>query len=468
MHIPTFHDPILSRAQSALHQALVRLEEPATEHLSAQHPSMSSLIALGQSLQGVKATDEEVMRQMDVYGECAVLYYLHCRADLMGNAQLAAEYAGQLQKGSCDPGYLEATVGYEETKNDVQYVPVAPGQGISPLADSCTVALLADWGTGAGPALAVLGQAMAQKPDLLIHMGDVYYAGSPAECQSNFVDAITSAVPGAFTPAFPVYAIPGNHEYFWGGHGFQEVIRPATGQAGSYFCLRGSAWQIVALDTGYHDRSPFTVYTNTTYLPPDQVRWLESVMASGLPTVMLTHHQLYSAVYSVGKDPRTGAQHGINPCLYDQIAWRYGPQIVVWLWGHEHNTVVFDPRPGLPPGRCVGSGGIPILVDQEPYTPNPSLVGLPGIDVPAMSPDYRLSCGEFAYNHGFATLSLTPEQATVTYFQVPQPTPANPVSGSAIPVGPPEVFANPGKRSGAAPDPGPGPGNCPFVTQPGA
>jgi hypothetical protein len=460
MNIPSFHDPILSRAQSALHQALVRLEEPATNHLSAQHPSMLSLVNLGNTFSQPGITDQDILARSGIFGECVTLYYLYCKADFEHNAEQAAYYKGLILKGSCDAGYVEAVLGYEETKNHIQYTALQPGQGIyNTLPENCTIALLADWATGATPALSVLQQAVAQpsqpagaqKPNLLIHLGDVYYAGSVAECTDFFVTAVTNAVPGAFTSTFPVYAIPGNHEYYWGADGFVSSIRKATGQEGSYWCLRNSAWQIVALDTGYNDRDPFTVTTNTTYLPADQVAWLADVMSSGLPTILLTHHQLYSAVSSVGADTTADPPvlYGINQKLHDQIAVPYGSQIVVWLWGHEHNTVIFNPQAGLPVGRCIGSGGIPMLLDQYPYRPNAALRGLPGIPVPTINTRYELAAGEFEYNHGFATIALTPQNATVTYYQVPQATPTTP-AGAAVPLGPSEVYTHPNGGSGAS------------------
>lgn len=65
-----------------------------------------------------------------------------------------------------------------------------------------------------------------------------------------------------------------------------------------------------------------------------------------------------------------------------------------------------------------------------------------------MDTGYQPSAGEHEYNHGFATIALTPSQATVTYYQVSQATAA----GAAVPLGPPEVYPNPnGGSTGAVP-----------------
>ena len=43
------------------------------------------------------------------------------------------------------------------------------------------MALIADWGTGTAEAKALLQRVAAHKPDVLIHLGDVYYSGTTTE-----------------------------------------------------------------------------------------------------------------------------------------------------------------------------------------------------------------------------------------------------------------------------------------------
>src|SRR5262249_217207 len=49
------------------------------------------------------------------------------------------------------------------------------------------IALVADWGTGTPSALAVAAQIQAQNPDHVIHLGDVYYAGTKDEIENRFL-----------------------------------------------------------------------------------------------------------------------------------------------------------------------------------------------------------------------------------------------------------------------------------------
>jgi hypothetical protein len=164
------------------------------------------------------------------------------------------------------------------------------------------------------------------------------------------------------------------------------------------------------------------VLTNVTYLPDDQVAWLANVMstANGRGTILLSHHQLYSGAGSVGQSAVNGqtVNWGINPQLFPQVE-PYFSDISVWLWGHEHNTVIFNPQNGVPLGRCIGSGAIPMLVAEDPYTPAPGLSGVGGIPVPTMNLGYELGNNGTDYYHGFAMLALSSTEATVTYYQLP-------------------------------------------------
>ena len=123
---------------------------------------------------------------------------------------------------------------------------------------------------------------------------------------------------------------------------------------------------------------------------------------------------------------------GINPLLYSQLEHLLD-RVAVWLWGHEHNTVVFNPHARLPAGRCIGSGAVPVLVSSKPYKADRTLKGVGDIPVPTMDPNYRLSHDRVTYSHGFAMLQLSSASATVTYYQVPP-------GGTATMLGAPETF----------------------------
>src|SRR5260370_41021251 len=85
--------------------------------------------------------------------------------------------------------------------------------GVYPLPDApCTVGLAGDWGSGTADAYAV-GDALGRlRPDVTIHLGDVYYAGRSDEFTDFFL-------PENCWPRGPrgTYVLNGNHEMYSGG-----------------------------------------------------------------------------------------------------------------------------------------------------------------------------------------------------------------------------------------------------------
>ena len=473
MHIETFRDPILSCAQSALHQVLARRGLEGTENLSVDEPEMQAVVAYAKRRsQSVAVADAFVQPSRGDEAvavtptTCAELYVEYCIASWFGPEARAQQLHDELKFSECDPLWLEAIADYELFKHSHENVPYVTQQapaGIHELAsDQVTIALVADWGTGTAAAENVLKQAASLSPDLVIHMGDIYYAGTPGEDTSNFLTPVTAVFPGASgKPGLPVYVLAGNHDYYAGGAGYFGALATLGAQTASYFCLRTANWQVVCLDTGLNDRDPFTVLSNITYLPDDQTLWLEAVMesASDRRTILLTHHQLYSGAGAVGESSENDqtVAWGVNPRLYQQLE-RYFDQIALWLWGHEHNTVVFyspvsaDGRLQLPEGRCIGSGAIPMLLETDPYTPEPGLVAPNGVALPQMNLGYMLGHDDVAYNHGFAMLSLGPAGATVDYYCV-LGAGARPRCCSPNPSCPRSRLPDPGEPGGARPYP---------------
>ncbi|MFL5538287.1 MAG: metallophosphoesterase family protein, partial [Longimicrobiaceae bacterium] len=378
MSIRTLHDPITSRLQSALHHALVRRAaaagaDPAdaaapTAELSAGHPKMHQVILAGARFTQHGAAETGIVETIE---ECATLAWQYVKARLEGNRVLAQQLHDEIKFSECDPLWAEAITTYEEfvhSGNTIPYITLAPGTGVIPVGGTLNVALVADWATGTQTALNVLAQAVAMDPDVVIHLGDIYYSGTPTESQTYFYQGVQGVLQqagktmGTGPGDVRVFTLAGNHDMYSGGTGYYAVIKQ-LGQPASYFCLQNDDWQIVCLDTGYNDRDPFTVISNITSLTDDQIVWLNDLMANadGRSTLFLSHHQLYSGVGPVGQSQVGGKtiNWGINPALYGQLQTVLG-RVAAWIWGHEHNTVAFDAVAGLPPGRCVGSGAIPM------------------------------------------------------------------------------------------------------------
>ncbi|HXQ34424.1 MAG TPA: metallophosphoesterase, partial [Anaerolineales bacterium] len=92
------------------------------------------------------------------------------------------------------------------------------------LPNDAKVAIIGDWGTGMADANALLAQIIREhKPAAIIHLGDIYYAGTPDQCDINFT-GVFNQVFGNF-PRIPIFSIPGNHEYYAMGAGYYRMLQ---------------------------------------------------------------------------------------------------------------------------------------------------------------------------------------------------------------------------------------------------
>ena len=445
MRITTFHHPTLSLGQSALHETLLRLPEahsaalstdgapdPAA-HLAANDPRMQQFVALAHA-DGHGDHAPAAPAAEGYIENCARKYWqLVKTAAEHGPAAARSYYEADIQFQGCDAHWAEAAttfLAFIESGKSIPYIRLGMNEGILPLpapekGAPLRVAVVGDWGTGAEPARRVLRQIVSQKPDVLIHLGDIYYAGTPHEAQANFMDVIASFPE---LEGVPVYTLAGNHDMYSGGAGYYSLL-PKLKQPASYFCLRNADWQLVCMDTGLHDRDPFTVTWNTTRLEKSEAEWVVDKVrnSGGRKTILLSHHQLFSRNSPVGMTCSLFGKKawGVNPRLHRQLR-EVLDDVTVWLWGHEHNTVIFEKTDGLPLGRCVGSGAIPVPTEPDPYadyTAHP-LVAPGGVQVPRQDPKHRLSSapndyGEDLFYHGYAMVEFNGASATVTYYQVP-------------------------------------------------
>jgi hypothetical protein len=237
--------------------------------------------------------------------------------------------------------------------------------------------MAADWGSGTTDAYAVAGSLAKMKPEITVHLGDVYYSGTADEFRTFFVPA-NCWPQGTFgaaneTPrAHGTYILNGNHEMYSGGEGYFGVGLGAYRQATSYFCLANKYWRLVALDTGYNCSKHWDLLLikahlkkDSTTLPGPNIEWLKSTafgsQADQRPVILLSHHQPFSA---------------FPEDVYPQIVPPLSPfldQVVLWFWGHEHRLALYGKYQGVR-GRCIGHGGIPVELPFPPPDPKVPLV----------------------------------------------------------------------------------------------
>ena len=355
-------------------------------------------------------------------GDCANAAAHFLWAELSGNEEDSKLYQGELDKAACDAGgWLECLTSYLGYKALLEQPMYRSNQDVViALGTSSKLAIIGDWGVGDEVAINVLRQVAAQKPDILLHLGDVYYAGTQHEAKVNFLDICSSVLPG-----IPIYSLCGNHDMYSGGSGYYWLL-DQIGQKSSYFCLQNDNWMFLAMDTGFHDNNPFNISTNMTKLESrdgwSEADWhLEKIKGAGnRKLVFLSHHQLFSPFGSVGSVDNT--PYAYNPNLYE-VFKSVIPNVEWWFWGHEHTLGIFSEYMKLKRGRCVGASAVPVFQDQQSYATAGGLTTLDGA-MPIWDTKGVLATSNNMYDNCFAMMTLTGATATVEYYDVPLLQPA--------------------------------------------
>jgi predicted phosphodiesterase len=291
------------------------------------------------------------------------------------------------------------------------------------------VLVIGDWGTHMPDNRALLRQALKTfSPDVIIHLGDVYYSGTVEECTENVLDVMNRIVADLkLDKRPPFFTIPGNHDYYSGGAGFYETIDKINAgidgctQQASYFCLRSAddRWQFLGMDTGHGDRNPVDQHAPT--LQDSEMQWhrdkLETFAGS---TILLSHHQLVSAKERLN----TTAHAFLNEHLY-ALFKQYFDRVAAWYWGHEHNFVIFQndlpirsDEPALRKGRLVGCSAYEETLAEDPYeinNPEARFIA----DMPRLQHSKWKTDTQNFYNHAFAILDVAPDKIAATYYEYP-------------------------------------------------
>lgn len=248
------------------------------------------------------------------------------------------------------------------------------------------VAVIGDWGTGMDDAKALLADIVTNhKPDCIIHLGDIYYAGESSECSANFTDVITAVFnENNGGTRIPVFTIPGNHEYYSYGYPYFSILPGLNSQhsnmlqEASYFCLtvQDTNWQFLAMDTGYDDADPLNsinTFDQGPELRASEVEWHQDKLSNvDITTILLSHHQLFSANAKInGSAEASGNKAYQNSSLYKNFQPYFADRVAAWLWGHEHNMAIYqNGLLGLAKGRLIGSSAYQETMDEDPYTVN--------------------------------------------------------------------------------------------------
>jgi Calcineurin-like phosphoesterase len=233
------------------------------------------------------------------------------------------------------------------------------------LPPSAKIALLADWGGDNPAARHIASVAKKQKPNIAIHLGDIYYGGIESECKTflqlwPFQTNIQH--PAIGIPPESSFALNGNHEMYSGGEAYFDLVLKAFGQPQPFFCLENKHWRLIGLDTAYNGGrlKPSDASDPMT----SQWNWLIEILKKndGKKNILLTHHQPVSA--------HTREFNDSQP-LRDDVAALLAAEgvdpdaIFGWFFGHEHRCALYKDNATQFNARLIGNGCIPHQVQTE-------------------------------------------------------------------------------------------------------
>jgi hypothetical protein len=216
------------------------------------------------------------------------------------------------------------------------------------------IALFSDFGTGLYHSRYIAEQLKTRKVPYAIHLGDVYYAGRESEFESNCQEPLDPLLGQT-----RLFLLNANHEMFSGGIPYFRYLASKRNrhpelqqQEGSYFCLRSQQFQLIALDTNYHDEGRLA--------DAKQALWLEQLLQEGKRQHRLTILLTSGHPYEYGKADGTALlEQDLMPFVQANL-------IDLWFWGNTHYCALFDWTPQTPfIGSCIGHAGYPY--EKEDY-----------------------------------------------------------------------------------------------------
>ncbi|MBV8902154.1 MAG: metallophosphoesterase [Acidobacteriia bacterium] len=255
-----------------------------------------------------------------------------------------------------DPGWVEAFAVFLESLIFGRHPFMGVPQTVR-IPDTVTIAMAGDWGTGdwrtaanPAPSTDVRIHLAMLRPEITIHLGDVYYAGTGDQEQHLLVNLWPAGSLASF-------ALNSNHEMYSGANPYFQAIAkaPFAAQQGcSYFALENDNWVIVGLDSAYF-AAELELYLNGSLGPAEgtQVQFLQQFTATNKKVIVLTHHN------GLTED---GSSETV---LWGQVMSGFpaGNGPAYWYWGHVHVGAVYrnqDPQGRNVACRCCGHGGLPL------------------------------------------------------------------------------------------------------------
>ena len=292
-----------------------------------------------------------------------------------------------------------------------------------------TVAIFGDWGasnvasaTNTGACAFVASAINSLNPDVSIHLGDVYYAGTPPQEAANLI------------PGFPAATynctLNSNHEMYLGGLGLFGTALTDTSlfnvqHQASYFAIEYGNVILLGLDTAYFDTQEpgnFDLFmngalysSNDTADTNEQSDFVASLDLTGKTVIVLTHHNAISV------DGSTLNAGGLTNQMNNLLGGR-NPDF--WYYGHIHNGIVYNNSSAqnlLPTAtsftqcRCFGNGAMPYGNGYWLHTADSEQTPITGIDYYASTlAGYSNVQMTNLVRNGFAMISIDLATGAVT------------------------------------------------------
>lgn len=309
------------------------------------------------------------------------------------------------------------------------FVPAAMKVLNTEIPSKAKIAIIGDWGTGAWkdgkkdncPAQLVIDGIVDLDPDYIIHLGDVYYAGSPKEERQNFLEMLPKKYKGR------LYTMNSNHEMYYGANGLMGTTlkdpRFAEQGGSTYFSIEIGDWILVGLDSAYYDDSFLYMKGSLTNAEggEEQLSYLREAHNTGKNVMLMTHHN------GIEVD-KTGPAR--NTDLWGQVYKAMkGNLPKAWYWGHVHNGIVYQdqlPIYGKDKAgndissmmRCCGHASIPF--GNAPYLEGISQGSNPDVKyyahTPMPSPTDEVQ--KLRVINGFAVVEIDGSSFTETFYEV--------------------------------------------------
>lgn len=238
--------------------------------------------------------------------------------------------------------------------------------------------------------LFLIREVHARKPfDLVIHLGDVYFAGSERDFFRHLLVPFD-------TLGIRLVTLCGNHDIYCGTAGYIGAMQLLQ-QPGRYFLVETPHWRIACLDTA--SAAGDAKIPVDGVLDPTQLEWLTRLLVDTdrRPLLLMSHHFILS-----GWDKPSAK-------LDQQIGRLIKDRVFAWYWGHEHRSACYGRGERGYYGACVGNGAFLERWSQPD----------PGRPVPEWYAQTRCRClGAKKPNdwpHGFLELELSAGEVRETW-----------------------------------------------------